>query len=385
MQSIDNDPGRGVSVVVPCLNEAAHIEAFLRNALSQEPIDDLEYEFLIVDGGSEDGTREITEKMSKLDQRIRPLDNVDRTASAGLNKGIRSARYDIVVRMDVHTEYAPDYVRKCVEVLERTGAENVGGPARTKAKGYIQQAVRLAYHSWFSVGGALFHYENHEGYVETVTYGCWKKKTLHKFNLFDEEFARNEDDELNLRIIRGGGKIWQCPQIRSWYYPRDSIALLFKQYLQYGYWKVRIIKKHKLPASYRHLVPACFVLALLGLSLLAPFDKVFALGLAGVLGAYSCANLSASLITCRKQENCRFLPIMPAVFATYHFAYGWGFLMGLMDFIVLRRSARSPLLELTRRRVMLKYNPESKLSHNLDSSHFASTLMQEKHSPTSKN
>jgi succinoglycan biosynthesis protein ExoA len=384
MQAIISKQRQGVSVVAPCLNEAAHIEGFLRNVMEQSLMAGHEYEFLIADGGSEDGSLEIIERMSVLDPRIRLVHNCDRTASSGLNKAIRAARFDIVIRMDVHTEYAPDYIQRCVETLKRTGADNVGGPARTKARGYMQRAIRLAYHSWFSVGGALFHNVNHEGYVETVTYGCWKKKTLYEFELFDEEFARNEDDELNLRIIRGGGKIWQSRQIKSWYYPRDSIGLLFRQYLQYGYWKVRIIKKHRLPAAYRHLVPAVFILSLLTFGILAPFDTMFTWAFGLVSGSYSVANLGASFLACHKLANVRLLPVMPIVFATYHFAYGWGFLMGLIDFIVLGRSARPPLMALTRRRVVLRYDSQTNLSGNLDRTGFRSALVRDEPSASAE-
>lgn len=366
MESANVRAGRGVSVVVPCLNESGHIERFLANLTEQQILEYRDYEFIIADGGSDDGTLNFIQNASLKDKRIRLLHNEGRTASAGMNVGIKASFYDIILRMDVHTEYADDYIRKCVEILEKTGADNVGGPARTKAKGYIQEAVRLAYHSWFSVGGALFHNENHEGYVDTVTYGCWKKETLLKMSLFDEQFQRNEDDELNLRIIRQGGKIWQSTEIRSWYYPRDSIALLFKQYLQYGYWKVLIFKKHKLPASYRHMVPATFILALIYAGLLCILDGIYAWGVAALAASYSCANIAAGIITCRKRTHLRFMPVMPMVFGAYHFGYGWGFLMGLVDFMILKRSPREHLKKLTRRKINpkldLKRNPPSKLS-----------------------
>ncbi len=141
----------------------------------------------------------------------------------------------------------------CIRNMPRLCEELCGGPGRNRgskcgrrcrdqAVGYLQEAICLAYHSWFSVGGALFHYRDYEGYLDTVTYGCWRKRTLQEIGLFDEQFARNEDDELNLRIVRNGGKIWQSRRIKSWYCPRDSIALLFRQYLQYGYWKVCIVQ-----------------------------------------------------------------------------------------------------------------------------------------------
>jgi succinoglycan biosynthesis protein ExoA len=345
----------GLSIVVPCLNERQYVQAFVENILSQECLADGRiYEFLFADGGSEDGTREFIEKTCESDSRVRLIDNPDRTAATGLNRAIRASRYNIVVRMDMHTEYASNYVRSCVEVLEETGAQNVGGAARTKSAGYLQEAICLAYHSWFSVGGALFHNIDYEGNLTTVTYGCWRKQTLTEIGLFDEQFVRNEDDELNLRTVRNGGKILQSRRIKSWYYPRDSIRLLFKQYLQYGYWKVRIIQKHKMAASYRHIVPAVFVTFLLILGIGAAFNRYVAYSFAVVMSAYMSASLGFSLCLCSKLSKLRFLPVLPAVFAAYHFGYGCGFLRGIIDFWLLRRPASASLTELTRRTIGLR-------------------------------
>ena len=203
------------------------------------------------------------------------------------------------------------------------------------------KAVAAAYHSPFSVGGARFHDVNYEGWVDTVTYGCWRRKAFEKFGYFDEELVRNQDDEHNLRIIRGGGKIYQSPKIRSWYRPRGSLTALFKQYMQYGYWKVRVIQKHKLPASWRHLVPGGFVFTLILLCLLTLFGLVLSLLdattdhgllttdllrlpgglLVGLLALYGLSAVCASVLTAAKSE-WKLLPILPAVFACYHFGYG---------------------------------------------------------------
>jgi len=250
-----------------------------------------------------------------------------------LNAAIRAAEGGVIVRLDAHTEYAPDYVRRCAELLDSTGADNVGGPARTKPGTYMERAIAAAYHSPFSVGGARFHDVGYEGYVDTVTYGCWRKEAFERFGYFDEELVRNQDDEHNLRIVRGGGKVWQSPQIESWYRPRGSLSALFKQYMQYGYWKVRVIQKHKTPASWRHLVPVAFLLTLL-FFLLVSFIWHQALWLlAGALGLYLLGTLAASLLTAAR-TNWTLLPALPLVFPCYHFGYGYGFLRGLLDFVV---------------------------------------------------
>ena len=188
---------------------------------------------------------------------------------------------------------------------------------------------------------------HYEGPVDTVYLGCWRKEAFERFGYFDKELVRNQDDEHNLRITRGGGKVWQSPKIRSWYRPRGSLAALFKQYMQYGYWKVRVIQKHKLPASWRHLVPAVFLLTLLLLSFASTISAWFLWPLAWLLAAYSLCVLGASILTART-SHWKLLPVLPPVFCCYHFGYGWGFLRGLFDFVLLRRSARSSFVRLTR-------------------------------------
>jgi succinoglycan biosynthesis protein ExoA len=334
-----------VSIIIPVRNERKSITACLDGVLAQEyPHDRLEV--LIADGMSDDGSRAILADFCARDGRLRIIDNPGRIAATGLNAAIRQAQGQVIVRLDAHTEYAADYVRTCVEVLGTTGADNVGGPARTRATTYWQRAVAAAYHSPFSCGGSRFHDPDYEGNVDTVTYGCWLKTVFDRVGLFDEELVRNQDDEHNLRLTRAGGRVWQSPRIRSWYRPRGSLAALFRQYMQYGYWKVKVIQKHRLPASPRHLVPAGFIALLILLVLLAPFSG-WALGaLAVVLGLYLAGLLCASLLAARR-FGASLLPALPAVFASYHFGYGCGFLCGLWD-RALGRSARGAFTSLTR-------------------------------------
>jgi glycosyltransferase involved in cell wall biosynthesis len=336
-----------VSVIVPCRNEIRFISSCLNAILSQNA-PGYSIEILVADGMSDDGTREVLERFAAVNSKIRLVDNPGRIVSTGLNAAIRAATGQFVIRVDVHTEYDENYIVRCVEVLQQSGADNVGGPARTKAGSYMQKANCLAYHSPFSVGGARFHNIEYEGYVDTVTYGCWSRQKLLDLGMFDEDLVRNQDDELNLRIIRSGGKIWQSPKIRSWYYPRSSLLGLFRQYSQYGYWKVRVIQKHKIPASIRHVVPGTFVFLLILLAVLSLFFSSARLCLIILICVYLSANLCASVITCRGKRNLKYLPIMPIVFACYHLGYGAGFLLGFIDFVVLRKGGRKSFGTLTR-------------------------------------
>jgi GT2 family glycosyltransferase len=321
--------------VIACRNERADIEACVRSALAQQ-VPPGGIEFIIADGRSDDGTRDLLMRLAQQDPRVRVIDNPDRIVAAGLNAAIRAARGKIIVRMDAHTEYAPDYVDQCLAVLRETAADNVGGPARTKARSYMQGVIAAAYHSPFAVGGARFHNPDYEGCVDTVTYGCWRREVFERIGLFDEELVRNQDDELNLRLTKAGGKIWQSPRIKSWYAPRPSLRSLCRQYLQYGYWKVRVIQKHRLPASWRHLVPGGFLLSLVLLGLLALWWPVAFWSLLSLVSLYLMAAVVASFPAAAR-HGWRTLPLLPLVFACYHFSYGCGFLRGIMDFLVFRR------------------------------------------------
>lgn len=336
-----------VSIIVPCRNERATIERAIESMLAQHDVPG-EIEVVVADGRSDDGTREILDRIAQSDDRIRVIDNPGLIVSTGLNLAIAAARADVIVRMDTHSEYASDYVARCLEALQSTGALNVGGPALTRAEGFFQCANALAYQSPYSVGGAKFHDPRYEGWVDTVTYGCWHKETLLRIGLFDEALVRNQDDELNLRLVRSGGRIWQTPRIRSWYRPRASWPALFKQYLQYGYWKVRVIRKHKVPASFRHLVPGLFVGAMIALAPAAFAWPLAGLALASLVLGYVSMLFVASLAICARASQWKYVLVMPAVLAAYHLGYGAGFVAGLIGLLDSRGRVPRAFSNLTR-------------------------------------
>lgn len=329
-----------LSIVMACRNEVIRIRTFLDSLLAQE-LHGFVWEAIIADGMSDDGTRTVLEEYCARHQELRIITNPNRIVSTGLNRAILSARGEIILRMDAHTVYATDYCRRSVELLKSTGADNVGGPARTRASGICARAIAAAYHSPFSTGGAKFHDENHEGWVDTVPYGCWEKSTLERIGLFDESLVRNQDDELNLRLLRLGGRIWQSPMIVSWYSPRSTLRGLFHQYFQYGFWKVAVMKKHRLPGSWRQLVPALFILAnaaLLvsaGSAAAAHASNLASIGVGvwlGMAALYACSVLIAS-VAAAARHGWVTLPYLPAVFAAFHVSYGLGFLLGVARFL----------------------------------------------------
>lgn len=335
-----------VSVIIPCRNEEDCIEACVRSIFDQDPPSG-GFEVIVADGMSTDNTRGILDRLAKEDDRLIVIDNPRRFVSSGLNAAIAVSRGKVIVRMDAHTVYARDYVRQCLAVLEETGADNVGGPWAAEGEGLMGRAIAAAFQSPFSVGGARGHDLGYEGPLDTVYLGCWPREVFARFGLFDEELVRNQDDEFNLRLIRSGGTIWQSPRIRSWYRTRGSLGNLFRQYGQYGYWKVRVIQKHHLPASLRHVVPGGFLLSLLFL-LIASWWWTSALwGLIGILSLYGAAILSAAIVTAGKSD-WKLLPILPLVFGTYHVSYGLGFIRGVINFLIMRRRPPQSLVALTR-------------------------------------
>jgi succinoglycan biosynthesis protein ExoA len=335
-----------VSIVVPCRNERNHIETVIKSILGQKPPPG-GFEVIVADGMSDDGTREILQRLSNNDSRLQIVDNPGLIVSKGLNAAIRKAKGNVIMRMDAHTEYAPDYVRNCLEVLQSTRADNVGGPWVAKGTGIIGAAIAAAFQSPFSFGGTRGHNPNYEGVVDTVYLGCWPRQVFDRIGLFDEELVRNQDDEFNLRLTRSGGKVWQSPRIKSWYKPRSSLFALFGQYKQYGYWKVRVIQKHGIPASIRHLMPGGFVLSLITLTL-ASFWLPFAARAWWVLvTTYLVCIFIASFLSAAS-SRWKLFPFLPFVLACYHFAYGYGFILGVYNFIIRRRAPHPTYIKLTR-------------------------------------
>jgi glycosyltransferase involved in cell wall biosynthesis len=337
-----------VSVVVPCRNESIYVQSFLENVLAQEaPPGDGGIEIIVADGRSEDGTREQIAAISARDPRVRLIDNPGRIVSTGLNAAVRAAHGEIIVRMDVHTEYAPDYVRQCAAVLEETGADNVGGPWVARGETYVARAIAAAFQSPFSVGNARGHDPHYEGPLDTVYLGCWRRELLLEQEEFDEQLVRNQDDEHNLRLTLAGGVVWQSPRIKSWYRPRSSLVGLFRQYSQYGYWKVRVIQKHGRPASPRHLVPALFILGIVLGWIPALFWSPLAWTYVAGWAVYLALDLFFSARVAAT-AGWDLLPILPAVFPVFHAGYGVGFTLSIVDCVLSRRGARASMSSLTR-------------------------------------
>lgn len=319
-----------VSVIMPVRNEAAFIERSLGAILAQDyPPDRIE--IIIADGMSTDSTRRLIEKSAAAsDIAVAVVDNPSGIAPTGLNAALRKSVGEIIVRVDGHTIIEPDYVRECVAALRKSDACNVGGRMNAISENNFGNVIALATSSPFGIGNARFHYSEREEYADTVYLGAWRRKVFEEFGLFDEQLVRNQDDEFNYRLRAAGGRILLCPKIKSFYYNRSSLKSLWRQYYQYGYWKVRVLQMHPRQMSARQFVPFIFVAAIILTAMAEIFSSVGKWALLLLIVSYAIANFAASIWTAK--AKVRLIPLLVLSFAILHLSYGSGFLMGLISF-----------------------------------------------------
>ena len=325
-----------VSVLVPMRNEQRHIARCLDSIL-QTDYPKPKMEILVIDGMSTDGSGPIVESYSQKWPFIQLLDNPRRIQAAALNRGLGQAKGQIVIRMDAHTVYAPDYIRQCVLALENTGAASVGGRQAAVGSGYLSNVVGAAFSSRFAAGDAKYRYCDTEQWVDTVYLGAWHTRTLRDLGGFNEEWAVNEDYELNYRLRKNGGKILLSPGIKCFYHVRGSLSGLARQYARYGFWKVKTVAAHPGSLRWRQLACPAFVAALALSAVLIPVRPMYA---AIVPAAYVTANLAASFLTAARR-GFLLLPLLPLVFIIMHIAWGAGFWAGLAAFGLRRLVPRS--------------------------------------------
>lgn len=309
-----------ISIILPVRNEESFIGRCLDSIVEQNYSKN-DLEVLVVDGMSGDKTRPIIEGYARIYPFIRLLDNPRKITPCALNIGIRMARANIIVRMDGHATYDAEYVKNCVESLDKTGADNVGGLRRHVGEGFIGHAIALAETCRFGTGGAKFRTAKNEQYVDTVFPGAWHKKTFEKYGYFNEKLARNQDIEHNARIRKNGGKIFLTPRIKSYYYCRSNLEDLWIQNFRTGLWNIKTIKIAPGSLSLRHFIPLFFVIGLL-ITWIIPRLWL------GMAISYLLCNLFFSL-KIAIAKGATYVFIMPLVFFTLHLSYGFGLLAGI--------------------------------------------------------
>ena len=340
-----------VSVVVPCLNEERYVAACLDSILATTyPVDRLEV--LIVDGMSADRTRSIVAAYAKRHPAVRLIDNPAHITPAGLNAGIRAARGDVIVRMDAHVVYPPDYIARSVAAQQETGADNVGPVIVTRpADGHaVARAIAVALSHPFGVGNSHFRIGSRERrWVDTVPFGCFQRAVFDRVGMFDEELPRNQDDEFNFRLAKHGGHVLLEPGLVAYYYARGSIRQVARMWYQYGYFKPLVARKVGRVMTLRQLVPACFVLGLVGTAALSSWSPLARLAFATLSLAYTVLAVGCGLATARKQGVVCALTL-PFIFVTIHTSYGLGFLQGVAHHLLRlgRRPRDHATLALTR-------------------------------------
>lgn len=316
-----------VTIAMPALNEEHYIEACIASVQAQDyPRDQIE--ILVADGRSTDRTRDILARLAEADPRIKMIDNPARLQAAGLGLIVKQATGDVIVRMDVHAEYAPDYVRTCVETLERTGADNVGGAQRAKAKTFFQKALCAALESPLGVGGAKYRSADAEGFVDTVFLGAFRRRVFETVGLWDPGAITNEDAELNQRILDTGGQIYLSRDIVVHYFPRDSLKGLAKQYYRYGRGRARTLLKLGRFPTLRPLLPFAMVTGATALVTLPPLWP-----LAPVAFTTYALATGAEAVRVGRKVGPSAIPVVWAIFPTLHLAHGVGFAAGLVQYL----------------------------------------------------
>jgi glycosyltransferase involved in cell wall biosynthesis len=311
-------PKREISVILPVLNEEIYLEDAVRAILAQQY--DGKIEVILAVAPSLDRTLEIAQRLHINDPRVVIVDNPTGRTAAGLNRAIAAAQYSIIVRVDGHSNIPSNYCQLVSEILEETGAVNVGGVMAAEGQSLFQRSVARAMRSPLGVGASRFHTGGSAGEVDTVYLGAFRKEALLAVGGFDERFTRAQDWELNFRLRQAGGVVYFDPRLIVTYRPRSTVKALAKQYFEYGRWRRVVSRRHQGTINYRYLAPP-FTVAATTLSLLlgwlvSPYLLMPALVYAVfILIASAVIGKSAGEILC-----------LPTILLTMHISWGFGFL-----------------------------------------------------------
>lgn len=325
-----------ISVICPVYNE----EKYIRNCIESLIKQDFAWndsEILLIDGISTDKTRQIIGEYVEKFPFIKLLNNPRKTTPISLNIAILSAKNDIIFRIDAHTTYPPNYFSVLSKHLTDLKADNVGGVCRTLPgeQGLIPECISKVMSSIFGVGNSFFRIGAKKIMeVDTVPFGCFRREVFDRIGLFDEELVRNQDDEFNGRIIKNGGKIFLIPEVIIDYYARDSISKLSKMFYQYGLFKPLVNIKLGTSTSLRQFFPLAFVVSLILAFFLAAIQLLAYEVLLFGVGIYLILAISFAL---KEGDNIKQIFLLPLLYFILHISYGWGYLMGIIRFLILRR------------------------------------------------
>ncbi|MBN4072124.1 glycosyltransferase family 2 protein [Flavobacteriales bacterium AH-315-E23] len=328
-----------ISVVIPCRNEEDYIGDCIKSILSSDyPTEFLE--IIVCDGLSDDRTQEIVERVREENGNVKLLLNEQQTTPHALNIGIRKSKGELVIILGAHASLSSEYVSNCVAALNADKSLGcIGGVLTNTYFDRKSEAIAKAMSHPFGVGSAHFRTGRKSGYVDTVAFGAYRREVFDKIGMFDEALTRNQDDEFNYRVLQAGYKIKLDTDISAVYHVRASFGKLFSQYFQYGYWKVYVNKIHRTITTFRQLVPLIFVLFLITFIPLAFLHDIFLkLLVVGLVFYFAGAFVSAFSSSVHPVQLIRII----ASFIILHVSYGFGYLTGLIHFVILGKSyARS--------------------------------------------
>lgn len=310
-------PHPSISVILPILNEEAHLKGAIDSILSQDYQG--KTEVILAVGPSHDRTLEIAQQISKQDPRVVIVDNPTGRTAAGLNLALKKSQSPVIVRVDGHAQIPSNYLSLVVEILNKTGAVNVGGVMAAVGTTPFENAVAGAMRSPLGVGASRFHTGGEAGVVDTVYLGAFRREALLAIGGFDERFTRAQDWELNFRLRENGGVVYFDPRLHVTYRPRSTVKALAKQYFEYGRWRRVVSRKHSGTINYRYLAPP-FALVGFSVSLLAGIISPILFIPAAI---YALFVLLASI---KIASNLREYFLLLAVIPTMHFAWGAGFI-----------------------------------------------------------
>lgn len=327
-----------VTILVPCRNEVRFIDGCLRSILANTYAKDL-IEVLVLDGLSTDGTRQKVEQIAARHPSVKVVDNPKRTTPAALNLGIQQAKGDVIIRMDAHATYPSDYIALLIAWQHKTGADNVGGVCMTMPadESSVAHAIARGLSHPFGVGTSYFRIgTSTPRWVDTVFGGCYRRDVFARIGLFDEQLIRNQDDEFNHRLIARGGRILLVPDVVSYYYPRSSLAQLWRMFYQYGYFKPLVALKLGRIGTGRQVVPMVCLGLLVGLSVASIASPVARFMLMLLVALYLSADFAVSFAV-GLSSGLRCAGWLMLVFPTLHVSYGMGYMHGIFDFVIRRK------------------------------------------------
>lgn len=302
---------KNISFVMPVLNEADYLEAAVSAVMKQQTPG--KKEVILALGPSTDKTNQIANDLQKLHPEIVLVENPTGLTSAGLNLAIEKSKYEVVIRVDAHSELSENYALRAVETLNKTGAANVGGMMVAKGNTNFQKAVAFGYNSRYGLGGGSFHVGGQEGPADTVYLGCFRKSVIQDLGLYSPKWVRGQDWELNSRIRQAGETVWFDPTLKAGYYPRKSISALAKQFFKTGLWRGSLTRDSPLESSFKYWIPPLLVVA-----------SLFLVPLWIYLGAVVVVSFAISDLELRSKFW------LLAVLPTMHFCWGIGFWFGLV-------------------------------------------------------